>query len=416
MENMRKAQWTESDSTYVRRWGGRFLDDGTVHTKEREYEMDVDSITDEEAKTAAMILKSGYTESFDCGHGRTHEEHHYFTTLTQALEKSPQLRAIKEKYELTNRAFMQAMYAADPLLKRRRIHIKYDLDEDLKQERKDRAYYFLNKTDRDPDWLKRVYFVDECSIAFDHVIRKGVHVYCDAHDKGYRFVIPFKKLNPSQKIKVRILAAVNYHDGTFFLEFMTGTTNVCRQFNYLPGQTTQHKYKVSVVVTSLGANNHNAPSIVVDVAARQLPHQHLCICQHLAFCMHAHCSVGSAQHNAAMRFSNSCSLGKEVRMEPSSELYVMHPDHTHSCLNPSNIKPQISGQSGSTTFFIHTLAVGRTISLQHSFLAEQHKIHRCRSPWHCNLPTETLAQACMSQLLHKLQLRLRWLQPALCCT
>ena len=55
MENMRKAQWTESDSTYVRRWGGRFLTDGDVHNKEREYEMDVDSITDEEAKRAAMM-------------------------------------------------------------------------------------------------------------------------------------------------------------------------------------------------------------------------------------------------------------------------------------------------------------------------------------------------------------------------
>ena len=221
-------------------------------------------------------------------------------------------------------------------------------------------------------------------------------MYCDAHDKGYRFVIPFKKLNPSQKIKVRILAAVNWHDGTFFLEFMSGTTNVCRRFNYEPGQTTQRTYKVSVVVTSLGADHHNAPSILVDVAAGQLPHQHLCICQHLAFCKHAHASVTGAQHNAALHFSNSYSLGKEVRMQPSSELYVMHPDHTHSCLNPSNIKPQISGLLGSTALFIHTLAVGRTISLQHSFLAEQHKINRCRPPWHGNLPTETLAQACMS--------------------
>jgi hypothetical protein len=59
----------------------------------------------------------------------------------------------------------------------RRIHIKYALDDDLKEERQHKAKYFYSKAISDPDWLKRVFFVDECAINLDHEIDKGVHVY-----------------------------------------------------------------------------------------------------------------------------------------------------------------------------------------------------------------------------------------------
>lgn len=124
------------------------------------------------------------------------------------------------------------------------MHIKYYLNDEEQEKRQKRAKQFLNRSRRDPNWLKDVYFVDECAITFDHEIRKGVRIYCDAHDKGYKYVIPCKKVDPNKKIKVHIFAAVNYREGACFLEFSTGTTDIQRRFNKEPGQQREKRYKV----------------------------------------------------------------------------------------------------------------------------------------------------------------------------
>lgn len=244
--------WTETIRKRVVREGKHFMTRGTVENKKRELPPDPNSITPDEAKTASFILKSGYTEAFPLGHGRGYgTEHHYFTSLKQALHKSPQLLAIQEKFCLTNRKFLAAMYKYDPLLKTRRIHIKWALDDKLKDKRVKLAKKYIDKARKEPTFLKNTYFVDECAICFDHETRKGVHVYCDAYDKGYKFVIPFAKAHPSQKIKVHIMLAVNYYTGASFYEFTTGTTDIKRRENKGPAGGGERRYKVCVAHRSL---------------------------------------------------------------------------------------------------------------------------------------------------------------------
>jgi len=238
------GEWTDAMRKAAQYNGDKLMETGSVLNKTREYKPGPDKITTDEAKLAAFILKSGYTEQTPLGHGRIKVEHHYFTTLLQALEKSPHLLSIKIKYGLDHRQFWAAMHKADPTLERHRIHFMRDLDSDAKDKRMKRAKWFLTQHNNITDFLDRMYFIDECAICFDHETRKGVHVYCDAFDKGYKYVIPYKKANPTQKIKVHILVAVNAVTGAAFLEFTTGTTEISRRYNKEPGSATEKRYKV----------------------------------------------------------------------------------------------------------------------------------------------------------------------------
>lgn len=278
-----------ADQQEARRAGKKFIREATVknlpHVKKPNMHKLQSAISPDEAKLASYLLKTGYTESTPIGPNRTHTEHHYYTTLTGAMEKCPALKGIYDKYDamcddVTPSEFMAALYKWDPLLRERRIHIKYALDQDLKDKRQQKATYFHRKAQQDPNWLRRIFFIDECAINFDHEIRKGVHVYCDAHDKGVRFVIPFEKLDANKAIKVKVMGAVNMLTGPVFLEFTTGTTDVQRMHN-INSDGTQRKYKVSACYNlSLLAIDHDAPVKLLHLCARQ----HLC--QHIHIGLH----------------------------------------------------------------------------------------------------------------------------------
>lgn len=238
-----------TDQQQARRMGKKFLLEASVKTKPHEKHLNthklLSAITEGEAKNASMLLKTGYHEYTPVGHGHYNVEHHYYTTLKEAMEKCPQLKNIYDKYDaecddVTPQKFMEALYKWDPMLKVRRIHIKYALSDDLKDERCKRAKVLYDRAQRHADFLQRLFFVDECGIILDHEIRKGTHVYCDAHDKAYRFVIPFQKLNPNKQIKIKIMGAVNMVTGPVFLEFTTGTTDVRRLHNQNPDGTERH--------------------------------------------------------------------------------------------------------------------------------------------------------------------------------
>lgn len=300
-EDMTKTQKQEA-----RRLGKKFLKAGTVENMPRTKKVNthvlLSAITPDEAKLASFLLKSGYVERTATGHGRYREEHNYFESLTGAMERSPQLKSIYDKYaamckNVTPQSFMQALYKYDPLLCVRRIHMKYALDKELRAQRKTKATSFLTRAKREPDFLERLFFVDECAINFDHEIRKGVHVYCDAHDKGYRYVIPVKKLSANKGIKVKVMGAVNMVTGAVFLEFTSGTTDINRMHNK-PGGNPQHQYLVSMQRNCLLPGYYNnAPWQRHHLSTWQPAHQDLYVRLHAACLVGKYCSVPPTQHN-----------------------------------------------------------------------------------------------------------------------
>lgn len=254
------------------------------------------------------------------------------------MEKCPQLKNIYDKYDdecddVTPQQFMEALYKWDPMLKTRRIHIKYALSDQLKTERQRKAKILYDRALRQADFLQRLFFVDECGIILDHELRKGTHVYCDAHDKAYRFVIPFQKLNPNKQIKIKIIGAVNMLTGPVFLEFTTGTTDCNRLHNKNPDGT-ERKYEVSVLCSMLLlAKDNNAPGHVHNTFRGQLAGQHVRVGHHAASLIDAYCVVCWAEHNTQATSSKLAGCCQEPIAQAVLQLQVVHPNHTHTRLN-----------------------------------------------------------------------------------
>ena len=230
---------TESDQAQGRRVGKKFMKEGTVknlpHVKKLKTHDLRNRLTDHEYQLAAFILKNGYMQCQDftslSGQHVQYQEHTYYTSLGDGLARDAHLKAIYDKAvefdsTTTHSTFMQALYKCDPLLQAHRVHIKFAMDEALQTRRQKRATSLLTALGKKPMYLERLVHVDECAICFDHTIKRGVQVYCDAHDKGYRFVIPYEG---DAKIKVKIMGAVNYATGAVWCEFTTGTTKLNRR-------------------------------------------------------------------------------------------------------------------------------------------------------------------------------------------
>jgi hypothetical protein len=380
-----EGDMSEADQQEARRAGKKFIGDATVknlpHTKHLNTHTLLQAIPPDEAKMASFILKTGYTESFPLPDGEVHTEHNYYTTLGDALDHSPALNGIYLKYkamfeDLTHAEFMRALYKYDPLLRERRVHIKYALDDELKDQRLHKARYFYGKANSDPNWLKRIFFVDECAINFDHEIRKGVHVYCDAHDKGYRFVIPFEKLQPNKGIKVKVMGAVNMLTGPIFLEFTTGTTDVQRTHN-VNSDGTQRQYKVSVCYNLLLlAKDNNAPVQVCRLCFWQHASQHLHICLHVPCLIYVHSAVSWAEHNAQSASSNVAGSSQKPGAQPALQVQLVHSDHTYTRLYSLHTTAHISIQHSPAASVKGILEVGRPVSLHNCFFADVQKINR----------------------------------------
>lgn len=245
---------------FVQETADRFYETGSIEyrkyarKKRKDTAMPVD-----EAKLAAMYLKLGHWVPV-VNKDRTVVRlvHRYFTTVDSAVRSCSQLRALRDKYGLTNKRLLYYMHDADKKLLRRRVHIKYGFSKEELAHRVQRANALWNKCEKDPDWLQRTYFIDECSIWIENEASKGVKVYADAHDKGFQHVLHYNQLHKNKKIKVRFMAAVNAVHGKVYLEFTTGTKHITRIHNFMAATPAHGPYMVSNCAPLLLANNNIA--------------------------------------------------------------------------------------------------------------------------------------------------------------
>lgn len=251
-----------------KRWGERFmagasLEDGPRRKKRPQ-------LPNDDALLAATYLKTGHWTFIPATETRKARfEHRYYTSVETACRHCTELMAIRNKYGLNNRAFLRAMYKADPSLLKRTVRVRYSMPKKLKGERRERANVLYNRCVQDPSRLDRTYFIDECGIIIDNMLRKGAKVYCDAHDEGYKTVIHTEKLETKEQVKLHILAAVNAVHGPVYLEFTTGTTDIQHQYNTLPLHPQHGPYKVSACTCSGWADDCVATSITHGGGARQ---------------------------------------------------------------------------------------------------------------------------------------------------
>lgn len=244
------AHTTQQLTRLSNRWGRRFMQGGSMRDLPRRKKGR--KIPLEEARRAAWYLKSGRWMVVP---GTDHREaalvHRYYTSLDMACQHCPELMAIRQKYRVTNKEFYRAMHEADPKLARRRVRLRYELKEETMRDRQDRAAKLYERCTNDSTYLDRIYFIDECGIVIDNVLKKGVQVYIDAHDHGYKHVIHTENVHNGSRIKLHILAAVNAVHGAVYLEFTTGTTDIQREWNILAMDPEFGGYRVSARCWSL---------------------------------------------------------------------------------------------------------------------------------------------------------------------
>lgn len=169
---------------------------------------------------AGKKKRSKYEEEF--------EVTEYCADITKACQQIPKLKETIEKHQVDPHHLLKRMYQVDKDLTTRRPDFKRPLSTDQKMERMLQASFNLYSLKADPEhFLKSICFIDEFAIWMVPGHQRG-GVYCSAHDAGVHVVVPLPDIGPYKKIKMHILAAINWVLGAFWMEFTTGTTEIQR--------------------------------------------------------------------------------------------------------------------------------------------------------------------------------------------
>lgn len=226
--------------SFITTWGPRFLQSGTVHNLPRKKVPR--KVPDEVAKQCVDIVKRGYYQRRQCNdpQGSVVEVHVYWTSIKIACADNRYLRWVCRTYSTSPAGLLRRMHQVDRNFKWRRLTFKWELTPLQKLRRKCVAILLLNYVSIIPDFLKRIFWIDECVIWLT-ARNVDVHVYADAHDQNVSAVMAVPGLQADTKIKVRVFAVVNALLGPFFIDFTTGTTQLQRRHIHPP-----RRFKVSL--------------------------------------------------------------------------------------------------------------------------------------------------------------------------
>lgn len=209
-------------------WGPRFMETGSIENKPRA--KNPRKVSDAVAKKCAETIKQGYYQMRQRPGPQADvvQVHLYWTSIKAACAESPYLRNVCQTHGVSPAGLLKRMRQVDPKLKWKRLTYKNDLTDAQKQRRQEVAGVLLRNVSTCPHYLKRIFFIDECSIWLT-ASNVNVHVYADAHDKNVSAVMHIPGLTAGAKIKVKVFAVVNALMGPFFIDFTTGTTGLRRR-------------------------------------------------------------------------------------------------------------------------------------------------------------------------------------------
>lgn len=174
--------------SFIKYNGEKFLETGT--TANRSHHPDTKIISDDDARLAARVLKSGYLTWRQPSKPNLPMQltHVYWTSVRKACAESPLLNSLIKEYHISPDYILKRMHEVDPDLVWRSVDYKVDLLEEQKTARRGCALELLDLLKRVPHFLFRVVWIDEVSI---WLVSKdaSVHVYADAHDEGVKQVV-----------------------------------------------------------------------------------------------------------------------------------------------------------------------------------------------------------------------------------
>lgn len=204
---------------------------------------------DEVAQRAAKILKTGYWTTQELPVPGTKkavkvvEVHTFWPSFRAAVQYSYKLQGLLAQAGVKAKTLLRRMHKVDMGLVRRTVHYKLAQDDETIQQRRETAAANLQRSIAEPDFLRRIVWIDETTIWLVNNKHMKRRVWCDSQDWDTHHVVRCPMLKKGKPVKLHIMCAVNYVLGPFFLEFTTGTKDIRRIWiddkDYLVGASKQ---------------------------------------------------------------------------------------------------------------------------------------------------------------------------------
>ena len=186
-------------------------------------------LTDDDAVKCAAIIAQGYMQHqvvLDQGVRREWEEGKQYTSLSEALQMSADLRELTTDKGLTPAYVEGRLHDVAPYLTYGVLPMKLPLPPDVIAARLKYCRDMLRRLERDPDFLKRVFWVDECRIWLNKEFVGKLKVWYDRRKLAGQPPEdnPLCGLKGTKRIDFMLI--VNARLGCVYVEFLTGTTDL----------------------------------------------------------------------------------------------------------------------------------------------------------------------------------------------
>jgi hypothetical protein len=194
-------------------------------------------IPNEEVRRAAEILASGHWvhTSMEVD-GRDVEYLHWcrYTSIREAIMHNQHLGALCNQYGVGADYLRRRLHEVDPQLQYGPLPMKDVLSDEVKKQRVDYATDMLYRLQCQPDFLKDVYFMDECRIWVGRNLQGKVMVWSHRGDFEGEPPIPNELLGHHKGFKINLLLVVNARRGVVWKEFLSGTAGMADDERHNP--------------------------------------------------------------------------------------------------------------------------------------------------------------------------------------
>lgn len=194
-------------------------------------------IPDEEVRRAAEILASGHWVQTSMEVDNKDIEYlHWcrYTSIKEAIMHNQYLSALCTQYNVGADHLRRRLHEVDPDLQYGPLPMKDVLSDSVKQQREQYARDMLHRLQYQPDFLKSVYFMDECRIWVGRNLQGQVMVWSHRGDFEGEPPVANELLGHHKGFKINLLLVVNAQRGVVWKEFLSGTAGLADDERYNP--------------------------------------------------------------------------------------------------------------------------------------------------------------------------------------
>lgn len=195
-------------------------------------------LSHEDAELCAQMLVDGYPQECVVTVGsetRRFVEQKQFTSLGQALQMSAPLRALTIDKGMSEDYVMGRLHDVRPYLAYGVMPVKLQLSQEAMNARVKYCTEMLEKLEREPGYLERIFWADECRIWVNKELSGKLKVWYDKRQLEGQppQSSPMSAIHGSKRIDFFLI--VNAELGCVHVEFLTGTTDIDSMGRLTPG-------------------------------------------------------------------------------------------------------------------------------------------------------------------------------------